>query len=315
MDGAMQPAPLALQCQAFLRNALEARRLSEHTIAAYQRDLDLFCQFCAARNLHDPERVHAADVRQWVAQLRHHLGGRSVQRALSALRSLYKYLYREHAVSHNPVAGIAAPKSPRRLPQTLDADQTKQLLDQAGEGFLAQRDQAMMELFYSSGLRLAELISLNVADIAFSESLVTVTGKGNRTRTVPIGRMALQALQTWLSQRATAPTENDALFVTRQGRRISARSVQVRLAQQAVLRGLPQHLHPHMLRHSFATHLLESSSDLRAVQEMLGHANLATTQIYTHLDFQHLAKVYDAAHPRATRKQIPKTPAPEQEDS
>jgi integrase/recombinase XerC len=312
-----QPAPLTTHCQNFLRNALEIRRLSAHTIAAYQHDLEQFCAFCAKNNVQEIERVHAADVRQWVAQLRRGgLGGRSVQRALSALRSLFKYLHRERIVDHNPVSAISAPKSPRRLPQTLDADQTKHLLDQGETGFLAQRDQAIMELFYSSGLRLAELVALNIADIDFAQGLVTVTGKGNKTRTVPIGNVALQALQNWLPARAMAPVQDGALFITQPGRRISPRSVQARLAQQAVVRGAAQHVHPHMLRHSFASHMLESSGDLRAVQEMLGHASLSTTQVYTHLDFQHLAKIYDAAHPRAARRRDPATSkAAEHDDS
>jgi integrase/recombinase XerC len=314
----MQPTPLAAHCQDFLRNAREVRRLSAHTVAAYRRDLDGFCAFCAGAGLQTADRVDAVAVRQWIAQLRRGgLGGRSVQRALSALRSFFKYLRRQHMAAHDPVSGIRAPKSPRRLPQVLDTDQTQHLLAHAGNDFLERRDLAIMELFYSSGLRLAELIALDLEHIDLAEGLVTVTGKGNKTRTVPIGRLALQALRDWLPLRAGADVPHRALFISRLGRRIRPRSVQARLARQALQRGVAQHLHPHMLRHSFASHLLESSGDLRAVQELLGHANLATTQIYTHLDFQHLAKVYDAAHPRAARRRgaDAEPPAPDQAES
>jgi len=238
----------------------------------------------------------------WIAKLRHHLSGRSVQRALSALRTFYKHIQRTHRISHNPVVGISAPKTPRHLPKALDIDQMQQLLDNAADDFLNARDQAMMEVLYSSGLRLAELISLDVDTIDFANGEVTVTGKGNKTRVVPIGTVALQAINQWLNFRATISTTERALFISTRGNRISPRSVQDRISKQSLLRGVPQHVHPHMLRHSFASHMLESSGDLRAVQELLGHENLATTQIYTHLDFQHLAKVYDAAHPRAARK-------------
>lgn len=299
----MSATPLAAHCQNFLRNAREVRRLSTHTVAGYQRDLDQFCAFCTRSGIDDAQRVDAAAVRQWIAHLRRGgLGGRSVQRALSALRSLFRFLLRERAVSHDPVSGISAPKSPRRLPQTLSTDQCAHLLQETGNAFLDARDQAIMELFYSSGLRLAELVALDLEQVDLAEGLVTVTGKGNKTRTVPIGKPALRALRAWLPLRAAADPGQRALFISRRGGRISPRSVQARLAQQAQRRGLGRHLHPHMLRHSFASHLLESSGDLRAVQELLGHANLSTTQVYTHLDFQHLAKVYDAAHPRAARR-------------
>ena len=295
------PTALAQLCAEFLYNLHTIRRLSPHTIEGYRRDLDLFLTFCRERHLDTPETVDSADVRGWIAQMRHHLSARSVQRALSALRSFYKYLLRMHKIPHNPVTGISAPKTPKHLPKALDIDQTQLLLQNADSDFLAVRDQAMMELFYSSGLRLSELIALDVNTIDFNEAQTEIIGKGNKARIVPIGSIALDALRVWLPLRA-AIAKDDALFISARGTRISARNVQDRLAKQSLQRGVAQRVHPHMLRHSFASHLLESSGDLRAVQELLGHANLSTTQIYTHLNFQHLAKVYDAAHPRAARK-------------
>jgi len=310
------PSPIAQHCATFLHDLTHTRRLSAHTATSYGRDLQLFCEFCAQRKLDEVTQIHGADIRQWISFLRHRgLQPKSIQRALSALRSFYKTLFQQGLVKHNPVTGISAPKSARRLPVTLDADQTQQLLQTAGDDeggdWLDVRDQAIMELFYSSGLRLAELAAMNRADIDFAEGFVTVTGKGNKTRKVPLGRIAADALQQWLAQRALLSTNDaandaandDALFISNRGRRISHRNIQMRIARHAQQRGVPQHVHPHMLRHAFASHVLESSSDLRAVQEMLGHANLSTTQIYTHLDFQHLAKVYDSAHPRASRQQ------------
>jgi integrase/recombinase XerC len=303
----MTDAPLAPLSTRFLADLEHVRRLSPHTVAGYRRDLDTFCSFCDERGITSATAVANVDVRRWVAQLRHHLDGRSVQRALSALRSFYKYLRREHLVAHDPTTGISAPKSPRRLPSTLDIDQTQQLLEQpataAGDDdFLGLRDQAMMELFYSSGLRLAELIALDVDTIDFEQGQVEVLGKGNKSRIVPVGGVALRAISAWLRVRDEARPTDDALFISRRGGRIGPRSVQLRIARESQQRGVAQHVHPHMLRHSFASHMLESSGELRSVQELLGHANLSTTQIYTHLDFQHLSKIYDAAHPRATRK-------------
>lgn len=302
MAGPQDMPPLAQLCELFLQNLAEVRRLSPHTLLNYRRDLEQFIEFCTQRKLVFATDVNAVDVRLWIAQLRHHLGARSVQRALSVLRSFYRHLQRTYACTHNPLAGISAPKTPRNLPKTLDIDQTQQLLENAEDDFLGLRDQAMMELFYSSGLRLSELIALDFNTIDFDSAQVQVTGKGNKARIVPVGSVALNALRAWLPLRAAANPKDNALFISTRGTRISARSVQDRIAKQSLQRGVVQHVHPHMLRHSFASHLLESSGDLRAVQELLGHANLSTTQIYTHLDFQHLAKVYDAAHPRASRK-------------
>jgi integrase/recombinase XerC len=232
-------------------------------------------------------------------------GGTSIQRMLSSLRTFYRFLLREGLAKDNPADGIRAPKSAKRLPKTLDQEQVGHLLDSNAEDDpLALRDQAMMELIYSSGLRLAELVSLDIDTIDFRDGEMVVTGKGSKSRMLPVGAPAIAAVRAWIALRTTLIKDlnEKALFVNARGGRVSARTVQQRLARAAKLRGLDQHLHPHMLRHSFATHMLEASGDLRAVQELLGHANLSTTQVYTHLDFQHLASVYDGAHPRAQRK-------------
>ncbi len=232
------------------------------------------------------------------------MSGRSLQRNLSAIRAFYRFLLREGLVTRNAAQSVRAPKSPRLLPSLLDADQTARLLEMDGSDPVGRRDRAMLELIYSSGLRVAELVGLDLDDLDFTQGEVRVTGKGNQQRLLPVGRLALRAIRDWLPQRQEwlAGNGERALFVNRRGRRLSTRSVQYRAAHWGVRQGLASHVHPHMLRHSFASHMLESSGDLRAVQELLGHANISTTQIYTHLDFQHLAKVYDQAHPRARRK-------------
>lgn len=286
---------------AFVRHLASERRLSPHTVTHYRRDLER-----AAPHLPQPwSAVTGHDIRALVARLhREGLGGRSLQRLLSTLRGFYGFLIREGLARDNPALDIRAPKSGRRLPKALDADQVRHLLDNPdGDGPLIRRDQAMLELLYACGLRLAELIGLDLDDLDLREGRVTVTGKGNKTRRLPVGAPARTALAAWLEARPafSADPAQQALFLSRRGRRISPSSVQQRLRRGALARGLEDHLHPHKLRHSFATHLLESSGDLRAVQELLGHANLSTTQIYTHLDFQHLARVYDGAHPRAQR--------------
>jgi integrase/recombinase XerC len=285
----------------YLRNE---RRLSPHTLESYRRDLSRLQEYCDGNRIGDWEALDSFAVRSYVAwRHRKGIGGRSLQRELSAIRSLYNYLLRERAVGSNPALDIPAPKAEKRLPRALDVDQTGALLAISGDGPLALRDKAMMEMIYSSGLRLAELVSLDRDSIDRADATVRVTGKGGKTRVVPVGRAALAAVAAWLRVRGQlAPLEEKALFVSRQGRRISPRNVQQRLGQWAQRQGLTVHLHPHMLRHSFASHILESSGDLRAVQELLGHADIATTQIYTHLDFQHLAKVYDQAHPRARKR-------------
>ncbi len=231
------------------------------------------------------------------------LGPRSIQRRLSAIRSFYTFLQREGLATHNPAADVRAPKSPKRLPRTADADQMSRLMESPADTVLQQRDVAIMELLYSSGLRLAELVGLDLEALDLADRTVRVTGKGNKTRVVPVGRKAVTALNRWLLSRTkVAAIGEKAVFVGRNGRRLGPRAIQLRLAEIAQLQGLPVKVHPHLFRHSFATHLLESSQDLRGVQELLGHADISTTQVYTHLDFQHLARIYDGAHPRARRK-------------
>ena len=301
--GATLPRP---DLAPYLRHLASERRLSPLTVQHYTRDLTQAGEILVQRGVHDWAAVTSHDVRQLVAALhRRGIGGRSLQRLLSALRSYYQYLLREGLARDNPALGISAPKSPRRLPKTLDADSVNQVLDhRRGDDPLALRDTAMMELLYSSGLRLAELASLDIDSLDRADASLVVTGKGRKTRLLPVGQPALKAVALWLKARASLvrdPAER-ALFVGQGGRRLGPRAIQKRLAEHARDAGLDQRLHPHMLRHSFATHLLESSGDLRAVQELLGHADLSTTQVYTHLDFQHLARVYDAAHPRAQRQ-------------
>ena len=293
----------AQRIEQFLHHLDIERRLSPHTLSNYRRDLEQARRFFADQHIAAWREVTAHHLRALIAaRHRSGSGGRSLQRLLSALRSFYRYLLREGAVSANPVVGIRAPKAPRRLPKTLDVDQAARLLDWDSAEPLAIRDRAIMELLYSSGLRLSELLHLELADLDLKDATVRVTGKGRKVRVVPVGRHARDALHAWLRIRTALPTDASALFLSRRGTRLSPRAVQQRLQQWGSKRGLPGRLHPHMLRHSCASHVLESSSDLRAVQELLGHADIATTQIYTHLDFQHLAKVYDHAHPRARKK-------------
>ena len=288
---------------AFYRYLRNERQLSPRTLEAYRHDLEGLRDFLVERKIDRWQALDSPQLRLFVAQ-RHQAGlsGRSLQRLLSAVRSLYSYLIRERLCKHNPAVDLRAPKSPRKLPKALDADLTSQLLnDNSDDDWLAVRDHAMLELFYSSGLRLSELASLDVLALDSAQGEVRVLGKGNKTRLVPVGRMALEALERWLPVRMLVAGDNPALFVGKQGRRLSARAIQLRVRAWGV-QHIGQNLHPHMLRHSFASHMLESSGDLRAVQELLGHADISTTQIYTHLDFQHLAQVYDQAHPRAKRK-------------
>ncbi|MCP3672052.1 MAG: tyrosine recombinase XerC [Gammaproteobacteria bacterium] len=288
----------------FLHHLQHERRLSPHTIKNYSRDLKLIATWCTEAGLEDWQQLNPHQVRGFVAK-RHRSGisGKTIQRELSSLRSLFNYLLREGVAENNPAQGIKAPKVKRRLPATLDTDQLSSLLDVTDDTPLSLRDLAMLELFYSSGLRLAELVSINLLDLDLKSALLEVTGKGAKTRQVPIGRKAIAALQRWIKVRGElAQVDEPALFVSNRGSRISPRTIQQRLKQWALQHGASRNIHPHLLRHSFASHLLESSGDLRAVQELLGHADISTTQIYTHLDFQHLANVYDKAHPRAKRK-------------
>ena len=321
-------SPAALEWLARFRRYLTSeRRLSPHTDRSYARDLAALQRFCDREGIPEWSALDTQHVRRFAAYS--HKGGlapRSIQRRLSAVRSFFTFLLREAAaetartatapprksrgaarrarVIFNPAAGVRAPKSARRLPRTLDADQMARLLQlPPGGDRLSSRDRALMELLYSSGLRLAELVGLDVSSLDLKDAVVHVLGKGRKARIVPVGRMALRALRSWLPERAAlARSGENALFVGRNGTRLGARAVQARVAFWARRQGLGVHVHPHLFRHSFASHLLESGGELRGVQELLGHADISTTQIYTHLDFQHLARIYDAAHPRARRK-------------
>jgi integrase/recombinase XerC len=287
----------------FLHHLQTERRLSANTCKHYQRDLDELHAWCKAAGINDWRALDSHQVRKYAAQChRRGLSGRSIQRRLSALRSFYNYLLREQQVSLNPGLDIRAPRSEQHLPDTLNVDDIARLLNVTSKDPLALRDLAMLELLYSSGLRLAELVSLDEGDVDFNERVVRVTGKGAKTRLLPVGDKAISALQAWMQVRTRQLQDTEtAIFTGRGGKRLSARSVQQRVKDWARRQGIPGNLHPHTLRHSFASHLLESSGDLRAVQELLGHADISTTQIYTHLDFQHLAQVYDSAHPRARK--------------
>jgi integrase/recombinase XerC len=311
--------PAALEWLARFRRYLASeRRLSAHTDVSYARDLRALVGFCDRMGVADWGDLDSQHVRAFAAHS--HAGGlspRSIQRRLSAVRSFYEFLLRERSaevargprarrherVLVNPALDVRAPKAPRRLPHTLDADQMARLLEIPAGGGLTARDRALMELLYSSGLRLAELVGLDLGDLDLKDRTVRLLGKGRKSRIVPVGRLALAALRAWLKERAAlAAADQLALFVGRRGKRLGPRAIQARVSYWAKRQGLAVHVHPHLFRHSFASHLLESGGELRGVQELLGHADISTTQIYTHLDFQHLARIYDAAHPRARRK-------------
>jgi integrase/recombinase XerC len=289
----------------FLSHLAHERRMSGHTITAYRRDLLSLAEFGGRRKLAAWSSFDNSQLRTFAAALHGAgLSPRSIQRHLSAARSFYEFLMREGHCARNPALDVRAPKPKKRLPATLDPDQMGRLLAFRVDDSLSVRDKAIMELFYSSGLRLAELVSLSLTSVDLADRTVRVLGKGSKTRIVPVGRKGVDALRMWLKERAgMVKSDVDALFVGQSGRPLSARAVQLRVGAWGRRQALGVHVHPHMFRHSFATHLLESSGDLRGVQELLGHANIGTTQIYTHLDFQHLATVYEAAHPRARRRQ------------
>ena len=288
----------------FLRRLATERRLSPHTVEAYERDLRALLAFCEREQIASFVALDSFNVRRFAAEShRRGLGARSVARRLSAVRTFLNFLIETGVLKSNAGVHVQAPKAPKRLPATLDADQVASLLAISGDDPVTLRDRAILELFYSSGLRLAELVGLNLGDVDAADRTVRVLGKGSKARVVPVGKQALTALADWLAVRAELARAGErALFVGRRGERVSARTVQKRVNEWAKRQGAPMGVHPHMLRHSFATHLLESSRNLRAVQELLGHASLSTTQIYTHLDFQHLANVYDQAHPRARKR-------------
>jgi integrase/recombinase XerC len=299
----MTPAALA-DIERFGAHLARERRMSPHTVSNYLRELRSLAAWCDAQGIDAWQTLDSQHLRMFAA--RSHAGGlapRSVQRRLSAVRSFFRWLQREKAVTGNPAVDVRAPKSRRALPVTVDADQMARLLDIRDTTPLALRDRALMELLYSSGLRLAELVGLDLPDLDLADRTVRVTGKGRKARIVPVGSKAIAALEAWLRARTPVAASGEmAVFIGRGGRRIGPRAVQLRVAYWARRQGLPVHLHPHLFRHSFASHILESSQDLRGVQELLGHADIATTQVYTHLDFQHLARIYDQAHPRARRK-------------
>ncbi len=297
----------------FYRYLRAEKRYSSHTVAAYSRDINHFIRGGAFDgNLPlEWDDIKQADIRRIVAQLhRKGLSGKSLQRWLSSIRSLFNYLCRFKRAKHNPAVGIPAPKTAKRLPKTLNVDEINQLLEIRAVTTITEeskslicRDNAMMELMYACGLRLSELSGLNMSDIDWQQQTLNVIGKGQKQRRVPFGKKAKQAINNWKKSRDQMVNKNEtALFISSRGSRISNSSIQKRMKKMAIAQGLNTPVYPHMLRHSFASHILESSKDLRAVQELLGHANLSTTQIYTHLDFQHLAGVYDNAHPRARKK-------------
>lgn len=287
----------------FIRHLASEKRHSPRTCDSYQRDLLRLADWLGRSGFVAWQRVTNHDLRRYVATLsREGLSGRSIGRHLSATRRFYQFLLREKLASDNPALDIRAPKSGRRLPRVADVDQLNHLLDGQPDDPLEVRDLCMFELMYSSGLRLAELASLDLDTVDLRSGEVRVMGKGGKERLLPVGRKAIAAIQAWLPYRAALANDGEAaLFVSQRGERLSHRSIQARLSRWGISRGADQKLHPHLLRHSFASHMLESSGDLRAVQELLGHADIATTQVYTHLDFQHLARVYDQSHPRARR--------------
>jgi len=288
----------------FIRHLETERRLSPLTCKNYRRDLETLLAYLEIAGVAEWRHLDAEHVRSYSAAcFRKGLGARSIQRRLSAARTFFRYLMREKHVDKNPAKAVSAPKANKRLPGNLDADRMARLLDIPGKGPLVDRDRAILELLYSSGLRLAELVNLNCGDVDPHDATVRVTGKGSKERIVPVGRHALKALARWQKSRnGLASVEETAMFVSNRGTRISPRSVQARVSHWARRQGIDTNVYPHLFRHSFATHMLESSHDLRGVQELLGHANIATTQVYTHLDFQHLAQIYDQTHPRARKK-------------
>ena len=303
MDLLKQNLPFGYSLTEYLEFLQFERGLSPLTRENYARDITKLIELADKLALYELQNIH---IRRFIATLHSKgLGGKSIARLLSSWRGFFTFLVNRKGYNNNPVIGLRAPKSAKSLPQALSIEQATKLVDIKENDTLSVRDHAILELFYSSGLRLSELVNLNIDALDFSEGTVQVTGKGNKTRIVPIGAHAMQAIQKWLQIRSTIQikdTANKPVFIGLQGNRVGARNLQLRLKEWSIKQGINSSVHPHMLRHSFATHVLQSSGDLRAVQEMLGHANISTTQIYTHLDFQHLSKTYDAAHPRAKKK-------------
>lgn len=296
---------LQKEIQKFLSYLESVKQYSKHTISGYKRDLTKLSGYLLNNGIEDWQSVNEHELRTFVnSERRKGLSPRSIQRVLSTSRSFFEYLLVEGVIKLSPAQNINSPKSAQLLPKAMDADLVQRLLDFKPNGLIEVRDKAIAELLYSSGLRLSEVCTLDVQDLELKERVCRVTGKGNKMRVVPVGKKAIQAIRDWLIHRKelkhSKSSSSEAMFLNNKGKRISARSIQLRLEKLCAQRGLPG-INPHMLRHSFASHVLESSGDLRAVQEMLGHADIATTQIYTKLDFQHLSKVYDSAHPRARK--------------
>ena len=279
------------------------KRLSPSSIKSYLRDINELFKIDKNKELNN---YTVEDIRKNITILHSKgLGGKSLSRVISSWRGLFNFLIHKHKFIKNPTLGIKAPKSKKLLPQTLSVDQTSKLVDIKDDSFLGLRDHAILELFYSSGLRLSELVNINKNDINFDDGTISVVGKGSKERVVPVGSFANKAIKKWLQLRENIgglTSETKTLFLSQKGKKLTSRAIQYRLKFWAIKQGVPENIHPHLLRHSFASHLLQSSQDLRAVQELLGHANISTTQIYTHLDFQHLSDIYDKAHPRAKKK-------------
>jgi integrase/recombinase XerC len=279
------------------------KRLSPSSVKSYLRDINELFKLDKNKGL---DSYTIEDIRKNIATLHSKgLSGKSLSRVISSWRGLFNFLIHKYKFKINPTLSIKAPKIKKLLPQTLSVDQTVKLVDIKDDSFLGLRDHAILELFYSSGLRLSELVNLNKNDINFDDGTITVIGKGNKDRVVPVGSFATKAIKKWLKIRkniSDLTSETEILFLSQNAKKLTSRAIQYRLKFWAIKQGIPENIHPHLLRHSFASHLLQSSQDLRAVQELLGHANISTTQIYTHLDFQHLSKIYDKAHPRAKKK-------------
>ncbi len=303
-DSLSDGGPFQADLQRFYQFLQTEKQFSPHTLSAYQRDISRFIEYCTQHALQAWDEVDEHGVRQFVSQVhRQGLGGRSIQRLLSALRRLFHFLQVNRHIKQNPAAHVRAPKSERKLPEVMHPQQLSQLLQCNSDDPLVVRDYTILELLYASGLRISELISLDMADINGSSMSVRVVGKGRKERHAPFGKHAAKSLEKWFKFRKKLVKEgNNAVFVSRAGKRISASTIRARLQKLCAEKGISQRVYPHLMRHSFASHMLEASQDLRAVQELLGHAHLKTTQIYTHLDFQQLAKTYDAAHPRAQKK-------------
>ena len=290
--------------ETFIRHLSHERQLSELTCKNYLRDLTALSAYCDKFSIEVWSKLNQDHVRSFAAEnYRKGLSPRTIQRQLSAARTFFRFLLREKQVKKNPIQSVKAPKAAKRLPDNLDVDRMARLLDIPGDGPLVLRDRAILELLYSSGLRLAELTALNIGDVDLMDATVSVMGKGRKERVIPVGKYAKDALLSWLDVRSMlANSGEQAIFVSQRGKRLSPRSVQARVDYWAKRQGIDTRVYPHLFRPSFATHILESSHDLRGVQELLGHANISTTQVYTHLDFQHLAQIYDQTHPRARLK-------------